>query len=613
MGANSSRQNPSEILKSLDAIGQAHLSAGWNADTSAADKDRFFTQVKKLETAYPGGVKAYVENGRKLLADAKSGVNPLEGWTPGFPDGESLPFNSPEFVAKEALGLKELDGCSFVLVAGGLGERLGFSGIKVALPWQITSGETYLELYIRSILAMQSAASAAKGKPVTLPLAIMVSDDTASRTDELLKANGNYGMAPGQITLLKQEKVPCLSDNEARLALDPKDPYQILTKPHGHGDVHFLLHDSGTLSKWSASGVRWVYFFQDTNALAFKVLPATLGVSVEKKLQVNSVCVSRTAGESIGGLMRLTHKDGRGQTINVEYNQIDALLKATVSPEGDVADAATGYSPYPGSINQLLFALKPYAAMLKKTGGTMPEFVNPKYTDKTKTAFKSPTRLECMMQDYPKSLDASAAVGYTIVTGTTTFSPVKTNLADARVKSKEGMPTYSAASGEADAYISTSEMLMAAGVVMPPAPTVAMSGVKVALGARVVIDPSFGVGVEAWKAKLPTPSAIKMSNRSTLLLKGDLSGLTIEDLDLDGTLVVTCVPGAKVTLKKVRVSNSGWSFVSLGWSGKAEEALMIRGYQLSQSAQRELNFEKPGEYVLEDPEREGLLSKCEVM
>ena len=61
MGANSSRQNPSEILKSLDAIGQAHLSAGWNADTSAADKDRFFTQVKKLETAYPGGVKAYVD------------------------------------------------------------------------------------------------------------------------------------------------------------------------------------------------------------------------------------------------------------------------------------------------------------------------------------------------------------------------------------------------------------------------------------------------------------------------------------------------------------------------------------------------------------------------
>ena len=129
-----------------------------------------------------------------------------------------------------------------------------------------------------------------------------------------------------------------------------------------------------------------------------------------------------------------------------------------------------------------------------------------------------------------------------------------------------------------------------------------MSGVSVQLGARVVIDPSFGVGVAAWRSKLPNPGAIKMTNRSTLLLKGDLSGLTIEDLDLDGTLVVTCVPGATVSLKRVRVSNSGWSFVSLGWGGKAEEALAIRGYQLSQSAQRELNFEKPGEYVVEDEE-----------
>lgn len=38
----------------------------------------------------------------------------------------------------------------------------------------------------------------------------------------------------------------------------------------------------------------------------------------------------------------------------------------------------------------------------------MPEFVNPKYTDGTKTKFKSPTRLECMMQDYPKSLGPQA-------------------------------------------------------------------------------------------------------------------------------------------------------------------------------------------------------------
>ena len=49
--------------------------------------------------------------------------------------------------------------------------------------------------------------------------------------------------------------------------------------------------------------------------------------------------------------------------------------------------------------------MEKYIYVIDKTKGKVPEFVNPKYVDaKTKTEFKSPTRLECMMQDYPKLL-----------------------------------------------------------------------------------------------------------------------------------------------------------------------------------------------------------------
>ena len=70
---------------------------------------------------------------------------------------------------------------------------------------------------------------------------------------------------------------------------------------------------------------------QDTNAPSLKVLPAAIGISRRNQLDVNSVCVPRMPGEAIGGLMKLTHADGRTQTANVEYNQIDALLKARYS------------------------------------------------------------------------------------------------------------------------------------------------------------------------------------------------------------------------------------------------------------------------------------------
>jgi hypothetical protein len=38
--------------------------------------------------------------------------------------------------------------------------------------------------------------------------------------------------------------------------------------------------------------------------------------------------------------------------INVEYNQLDPLLRATGHDEGDANDE-TGYSPFPGNINQV--------------------------------------------------------------------------------------------------------------------------------------------------------------------------------------------------------------------------------------------------------------------
>lgn len=40
--------------------------------------------------------------------------------------------------------------------------------------------------------------------------------------------------------------------------------------------------------------------------------------------------------------------------INVEYNQLDPLLRATGFPDGDV-NCETGYSPFPGNINQVNF------------------------------------------------------------------------------------------------------------------------------------------------------------------------------------------------------------------------------------------------------------------
>lgn len=47
------------------------------------------------------------------------------------PSGESLTFGDDNFVQFEETGVREMQNAAFVLVAGGLGERLGYNGIKV--------------------------------------------------------------------------------------------------------------------------------------------------------------------------------------------------------------------------------------------------------------------------------------------------------------------------------------------------------------------------------------------------------------------------------------------------------------------------------------------------
>lgn len=49
------------------------------------------------------------------------------------PVGQQLNYGDEEFVKFEEAGVKEANNAVFVLVAGGLGERLGYSGIKVIL------------------------------------------------------------------------------------------------------------------------------------------------------------------------------------------------------------------------------------------------------------------------------------------------------------------------------------------------------------------------------------------------------------------------------------------------------------------------------------------------
>ena len=235
-------------------------------------------------------------------------------------------------------------------------------------------------------------------------------------------------------------------DNNGSFATE-KGQFLIETKPHGHGDVHTLIHQHGVIQKWKQQGKRWIVFFQDTNSLIFRCIPSVLGVSFQKDFDVNSVTVPRRPGEAIGAICQLTSDKGEKLTINVEYNQLEPLLKAKYDPKGDVPNEK-GFSPFPGNANVLAFKLAPYLDILDATKGLIPEFVNPKYADESKIVFKSATRLECMMQEFPKLMPSDANVGFTMFDRNMSQSAVKNNVVDGGIRYKKGLPPETASTGE---------------------------------------------------------------------------------------------------------------------------------------------------------------------
>lgn len=138
------------------------------------------------------------------------------------------------------------------------------------------------------------------------------------------------------------------------------------------------------------------------------------------------------ASDSLRSICFIRHKSdpSKSLVINVEYNQLDPLLRSQGDCKGDVPDPATGYSPFPGNANNLIIEMGAYAKTLRgEDQGVVLEFVNPKYKDETRTDFKKPTRLECMMQDIPKlfqkEMGADANIGFTMFDRWFTFSPAK--------------------------------------------------------------------------------------------------------------------------------------------------------------------------------------------
>ncbi|KJP87169.1 hypothetical protein AK88_03216 [Plasmodium fragile] len=515
-----------------------------------------------------------------------------------------------QYLHYEQIGLNHIDQVCFVLLAGGLGERLNHNDIKLKLLTNLVSEKTYIEYYCNYLKAFQQYIKKGKNKEVDIPFIIMLSDDTYEETVSFLQRNNFFTLKENQLYFLKQKKVLCFKDSEAHIDfVFENGSYVLSTKPHGHGDIHSLIRTHIDLDLLMGQGYRYLYFFQDTNALAMKVLFVCLGVSIQKQLHMNFLAISRNPGEEIGAICNLINSNKCKRVVNIEYNFLESIITGSGGKELMDED---GFSSFPGNTSSILFEMKTYNEVLQRTNGVVPEYVNPKYADLGRKHFLRATRVECMMQDFAflyysggreGSSDVSqdegvnnmggyackqGRVGVTQLDRRLCFSPVKNDPAKAKRKVQIGIHPECMFSAEADLYLSNCAFLQLACLyngklfLLDEFEVKTFKGVQYFLPPKVLFEPQFAFTLTDLIKKVK--GNISIRKNSTLWVKSDA---LIRNLHLDGALIIggdNCEHAASLPVvleNNLCVRNRGDELVELADSGEENSVqLQIRGYKL---------------------------------
>jgi UDP-sugar pyrophosphorylase len=154
-------------------------------------------------------------------------------------------------------------------------------------------------------------------------------------------------------------------------------------------------------------------------------------------------------------------------------------------------------------------------------------------------------------------------------------------------------------SAESDMYIQNQRKLKFAGVDIPVTESeddmMTMSGIPVTKGPRVVLYPDFAITQEEILDKFKGNNN-KISQRSSLVLDGH--HITIQNLDLDGALVIRAGKDTFVSVDGLKVRNKGWSLVENDPNKKYPETVSIRGYTMDKAETAEYFLDQAGSFVI---------------
>ncbi|MBQ7770648.1 MAG: UTP--glucose-1-phosphate uridylyltransferase, partial [Clostridia bacterium] len=210
-----------------------------------------------------------------------------------------------------------------VLLAGGMGTRLGVDGPKGAYDIGITK-----PLYIFQ-QQMRNLQDVTKKCGVVVPLYIMTSDKNHEQTTAFWKEHEYFGYDEKDVKFFKQEMAPAV-DYDGKIILERKDLPAL--SPNGNGGWFSSLKKAGLVDDLHARGVEWLNIYAVDNVLQRIADPVFVGATIESGVNCGAKAIFKTIPTEKVGVLCM---DGDKPDI-IEYYELTDEMANQRDENGDL-------------------------------------------------------------------------------------------------------------------------------------------------------------------------------------------------------------------------------------------------------------------------------------
>ncbi len=301
-----------QIKKLLEEKGQTQLLKHYDS-LDQASKQKLLSLISEIDWGFEE-----ILNTPQDLSEQPKEISPLAGLRVSDIEAKKDYY---EKIGVEAIKAGKV---AAVLLAGGMGTRLGVDGPKGAYDIGITKPLYIFEQQMNNLKEVNEKCG------VRVPLYIMTSDKNHEQTLSFWKEHNYFGYEDGEIKFFKQDMAPAV-DFEGKVLLERVDTPAL--SPNGNGGWYVSMKKAGLDKDLFAKGIQWLNIYAVDNVLQRIADPVFVGATIDAKVNCGAKAVFKNDPYEKVGALCLEN----GQPAVIEYMELTDELANARNEKGDLA------------------------------------------------------------------------------------------------------------------------------------------------------------------------------------------------------------------------------------------------------------------------------------